>query len=183
MFGALMKYKSIDFYNAHKIVDLTTRHEHRRYIIMAVFLTAVDTGKESEFPFYRFTDAADQKEFDHFVYQCKKRSLYDTGVTAVYGDQLLTLSTCEYSQKNGRLAPAVVYIPRDNMTGRIHDARDITLQVLDVHIFCGVRTVREPGDLARRVVDEDHTAAGTTVFLSKQLSAFPGIVLWANLLA
>ena len=30
------------------------------------------------------------------------RQLYDTGVTAEYGDQLLTLSTCEYTYPNGR---------------------------------------------------------------------------------
>ena len=29
--------------------------------------------------------------------------MYDTGVTAEYGDKLITLSTCEYSAQNGRL--------------------------------------------------------------------------------
>lgn len=29
-------------------------------------------------------------------------SLYDTGVTASYGDQLLTLSTCDYQENKGR---------------------------------------------------------------------------------
>ena len=29
--------------------------------------------------------------------------MYDTGVTAEYGDRLITLSTCEYSAQNGRL--------------------------------------------------------------------------------
>lgn len=29
-------------------------------------------------------------------------SLYDTGVTASYGDKLLTLSTCDYQEKEGR---------------------------------------------------------------------------------
>lgn len=29
-------------------------------------------------------------------------SIYDTKVTANYGEQLLTLSTCEYSQEDGR---------------------------------------------------------------------------------
>jgi sortase B len=29
-------------------------------------------------------------------------SLYDTGVTASYGDKLLTLSTCDYLEVNGR---------------------------------------------------------------------------------
>ena len=35
--------------------------------------------------------------------QCKELSLYDTRVSAEYGDKLITLSTCEYSRTNGRL--------------------------------------------------------------------------------
>ena len=35
--------------------------------------------------------------------QVHERELYDTGVDAEYGDQLLTLSTCEYTYTNGRL--------------------------------------------------------------------------------
>ena len=35
--------------------------------------------------------------------KCKEFALYDTGVTAEYGDKLITLSTCEYSAQNGRL--------------------------------------------------------------------------------
>ena len=37
------------------------------------------------------------------IEKCKELSLYDTDVTAEYGDKLLTLSTCEYSRTNGRL--------------------------------------------------------------------------------
>ena len=33
----------------------------------------------------------------------KELSLYDTGVSAEYGDKLISLSTCEYSRNNGRL--------------------------------------------------------------------------------
>ena len=29
--------------------------------------------------------------------------MYDTGISAEYGDKLITLSTCEYSNRNGRL--------------------------------------------------------------------------------
>ena len=32
----------------------------------------------------------------------KEMSLYDTGVDAQYGDQLITLSTCDYDEANGR---------------------------------------------------------------------------------
>lgn len=38
-----------------------------------------------------------------YVGKCKELALYDTGVTAEYGDRLITLSTCEYSARNGRL--------------------------------------------------------------------------------
>lgn len=38
-----------------------------------------------------------------YVAKCKELSLYDTGVSAEYGDKLISLSTCEYSRNNGRL--------------------------------------------------------------------------------
>ena len=44
-----------------------------------------------------------EKEFAAYVGKCKELALYDTGVTAEYGDKLITLSTCEYSAQNGRL--------------------------------------------------------------------------------
>ena len=34
--------------------------------------------------------------------EMQKLSLYDTGVTASYGDKLLTLSTCDSSEEDGR---------------------------------------------------------------------------------
>ena len=37
------------------------------------------------------------------IAKCKELSLYDTGVSAEYGDKLITLSTCEYSHTNGRI--------------------------------------------------------------------------------
>lgn len=38
-----------------------------------------------------------------YIAECKALALYDTGVSAEYGDQLITLSTCEYSRTNGRM--------------------------------------------------------------------------------
>ena len=34
--------------------------------------------------------------------QVHARQCYDTGIDAEYGDQLITLSTCEYTYNNGR---------------------------------------------------------------------------------
>ena len=44
----------------------------------------------------------DSKEYDEYINNVKKIQLYDTGIKATYGEQLMTLVTCEYSQKNGR---------------------------------------------------------------------------------
>lgn len=63
----------------------------------------VYTDTESEFQYYRFVDAAEPEQFDEYIRKVKERALYDTGVSAEYGDKLITLSTCEYSNRNGRL--------------------------------------------------------------------------------
>ena len=52
--------------------------------------------------YYDFVDAESEKDFDTYILKCKELALYDTGVTAAYGDKLITLSTCEYSAPNGR---------------------------------------------------------------------------------
>ena len=50
----------------------------------------------------------DERAFAEMVHELEAQTLYTTGVTPVYGDRLLTLATCEYSQKNGRLAVVAV---------------------------------------------------------------------------
>ena len=43
-----------------------------------------------------------KEEFNKFIDTCTELSLYDTGITAKYGDDLITLSTCSYHSTNGR---------------------------------------------------------------------------------
>ena len=49
--------------------------------------------------------------------QVKAAALYDTGVTAEYGDQLLTLSTCNYHTGDGRF---VVVARKQAREGELH---------------------------------------------------------------
>ena len=58
-----------------------------------------DNGR---FRYYYYTDLSDKEDFDYFVQNVKDRELYDTGVDAQWGDELITLSTCSYHVKNGR---------------------------------------------------------------------------------
>lgn len=102
MFNELTEYKDKDFYTAHKYITFDTLNEQRTYAVIAAFKTVAYS--DSGFQYYAFVNANTEEEFDSFFEKCKALSFYDTGVTAEYGDKLLTLSTCEYSQKNGRLA-------------------------------------------------------------------------------
>lgn len=99
MFGELEKYKNQNFYENHKTINFNTVYGNADYEIIAVFKTVAYTG----FKYYNFINANSKDEFDTFISKCKELSFYDTKKTAQYGDKLLTLSTCEYSRKNGRL--------------------------------------------------------------------------------
>lgn len=101
MFGALMDYTRKEFYESHRIIRFDTLEELAEYEVVAVFKTTVydDTG----FKYYLFTNADKEADFNAYVKECKALALYDTGVKAVYGDKLISLSTCEYSSPNGRL--------------------------------------------------------------------------------
>ena len=58
-----------------------------------------DTGV---FRYYTATDLREETDFQAYLDQAARAALYDTGVTASWGDQLLTLSTCSYHTRNGR---------------------------------------------------------------------------------
>lgn len=103
LFEDLMKYTKEDFYNSHKNIKFTTNKEDSIYEIMAVFYSRVYYKSEQDvFRYYYFVNAENEEQYNEYVNNAKKVSIYDTGVTANYGDQLLTLSTCEYSQEDGR---------------------------------------------------------------------------------
>lgn len=101
MFSALDKYKQQDYYKEHPIVEFDTLTSCNQYQIIAAFKTVAYS--EQGFRYYEFHDAENEKEFDDYIKEVKKRAFYDTGYSAQYGDKLITLSTCEYTQKNGRV--------------------------------------------------------------------------------
>lgn len=100
MFNHLHKYKDKSFWEEHRYITFDTLTEHHTYEIFAVFKTTASVGKG--FAYHRFENAANEQEFLDFVNNCVSRSFYKTGVEVEYGDKLITLSTCEYTQTNGR---------------------------------------------------------------------------------
>jgi len=103
LFADLAKYGSKDFWQTHKTVWFDTELGSYAYEIFAVIHTTVQADDADAFPFYRFVDAAAPEDFADYVSACQARALYDTGISAEYGDKLLTLSTCDNITDDGRL--------------------------------------------------------------------------------
>lgn len=106
MFADLDRYKDAQFGASHARIELQTLHGAEYYRVIAAFAVPVYTG--NDFLFYGFTKAENKTAYDDFVRECKERSLYEMDETAAYGQRLLTLSTCEYTHKNGRMVVVAV---------------------------------------------------------------------------
>ena len=109
MFAQLTKFQYKDFWQSHQTFTFDTLYERHTYKIWAVFKASADYG-DDYFGYHRFVDAATEEEFAEFVKNVKDLDFYDTGITPVYGDKLLTLSTCEYSLDNGRFVVCAVRV-------------------------------------------------------------------------
>lgn len=103
MFADLLNYKKESYYKEHSTIRFDTLYEKAEYEIVAVILSEVFRKSDDVFKYYQVEKVGSPAEFDSYVQNIKQLALYDTGVTAEYGDRLIVLSTCEYSTENGRL--------------------------------------------------------------------------------
>ena len=102
MFGNLQLYSNKSYYEKHPIIQFDTIYEEGRYQIMYVFRSRIYNEDEIVFKYYQFFEASTPEEFDSHMNEMAQLSLYDTGVRATYGDKLITLSTCDNSEQDGR---------------------------------------------------------------------------------
>lgn len=100
MFAGLDAYKKKAYWEEHQTFSFDTIYEHHTYQIIAVFKTSANIGQG--FSYHIFNTAQNEEEFDAFIDTVHELQMYKTGLTAEYGDILLTLSTCEYTLDNGR---------------------------------------------------------------------------------
>lgn len=102
MFREILSYANKSYWEEHPVIKLTTLYEEREYEVLAAFYDRIYLKSYTGFKFYNFVDAADEAEFENAIAYYKENACYETGVTAEYGDQLITLITCAYHVDNGR---------------------------------------------------------------------------------
>lgn len=93
MFHDLINYKDINYWKEHRYIYFDTLTEDHTYEIFAVFVTTADVSVGFRYHLFNDTDSA--KAYNQFVSQCKDLAYYETGITPQYGEELLTLSTCD----------------------------------------------------------------------------------------
>ena len=103
MFQDLLNYTNKTYYKEHPTIRFTTVNEDSEYEIMSVFKARVYyKTEENVFRYYNFLDAETEEEYNDFITNAKKSSLYETGISAKYKDPLRTLITCSYHVQDGR---------------------------------------------------------------------------------
>lgn len=97
MFADLLKYRDKAYCQEHSTIYFITPNGIQEYEVIAVCKV------KSDDEWYSYTCQKDNESFNNLISHIKDKSLYLSQNEMQYGDYFLTLSTCEYSQTNGRL--------------------------------------------------------------------------------
>lgn len=103
MFGSLKKYLDENYWKQHKTLQFDTIYEKGTYEITAVCLGKVEYQDENVFRYYDFLNADNKKDFKAFKKNVQESAVLSDENPVKYGDELLTLSTCNHYVENGRL--------------------------------------------------------------------------------
>lgn len=103
MFGSLKKYLDEDYWQNHKTILFDTIYEKGTYEVTAVCLGKVEYQDENVFRYYDFLNADSKEDFEAFQKNVEESAVLADENPVEYGDELLTLSTCNQYVENGRL--------------------------------------------------------------------------------
>lgn len=90
MFEDLTKFLDEDFFKDHQTFTFETLYNEYEAEIFAVYNTLIDFN-------YIETDFSSDEDFEQLVSQMQEKSTYNTDVDVQADDQIVTLSTCEYT--------------------------------------------------------------------------------------
>ena len=99
IFGCLTEYRKAGYYQEHPFIEFDTVYGDAKYEVFGAF--TIDVVNDTSFIYNQYIDM-DEDTYNRYVDQVISRSDVDSGIRPAYGEQLLTLSTCEYSSANGR---------------------------------------------------------------------------------
>ncbi len=103
MFNPVSKYKQLDFYKQHPIVRFDSIYREQQYKIFAVMIVNAEPAQDNGTVF-RYNEDIDfirDEDFNAYVAEIRKRSMWDIDVDVTPDDNLLMISTCCYDFRPG----------------------------------------------------------------------------------
>ena len=165
-FQPLMYYRSesfgvdpFDFLKEHPVISFDTRYERGHYKIFAVFQSNVKEMNGEVFDYYNHIYFESKQHFDSFAADCLDRSFYYTNVDLKYGDEILMLSTCDFSMfANGADSSVRLVIA----ARRVRDDEFFQFSDEEKAAFIDNRGFNAVGQVRRRMFDAYYKTYGTS---------------------
>jgi sortase B len=139
---------SFQFLKDNPVIQFDTLYERGYYKIFAIFQSNVKPHLGETFRYWDYVYFNSKEHFDNFVADVLDRSLYFTGLDIQYGDELLMLSTCDFSIfANGSDAGVRLVI----VARRVRDTEFFMFSQEEIDAFIDNRGVNEAGQLRRKM--------------------------------
>ncbi len=104
MFGSLKKLKSLNFYKQHPTLEFSTLYKQSTYKIYSIFVLNAKKEDDNGYIYNIYRNSFyDEDDFNLWTSEAFDRSIIDTNVDVLYGDNIVTLVTCSNDFDNARL--------------------------------------------------------------------------------
>lgn len=125
MFAPLIKYEGQAFADAHPYIQFETLYDTAVYQVIAAFYETIHFADDKEaFRFYTYGGDLSRGQFEDYIDRCMEASSIDTGESAVYEDDLLTLITCAYQRKDGRFVVVAKRVYYEDVIEELYGAEE-----------------------------------------------------------
>jgi sortase B len=103
LFGDLDKFLKKSFWEEHRYIHFDTLYEERVYEIVAVCKTSIQKEGSDAFAYHDYANIWDTESLSQYLVNIGNTAVYATPHMMNRANEVLTLSTCAYHQKDGRL--------------------------------------------------------------------------------
>jgi sortase B len=158
LFQPLLNYRpnntsamdSFEFLKLNPTIQFDTLYERGHYKIFGVIQTNVRRHQGDVFDFWNHVYFDSKTQFDNFIAGILDRSMYYTNVDIQYGDEILMLSTCDFSVfANGDDSSLRLVV----VARRVRDNEFALFTEAEIDAFIDNRGVNEYGQLNRKMFE------------------------------
>ncbi|MCL2638404.1 MAG: class B sortase [Oscillospiraceae bacterium] len=158
LFQPLLNYRpnntssmdSFEFLKLNPTIVFDTLYERGNYKIFAVIQTNVERTQGDVFHYWDYVYFRNKPHFDNFVADILDMSMYYTNVDIEYGDELLMLSTCDFSVFSNGADSSVRLVV---VARRVRDNEFAGFTEAEIDAFIDNRGVNEDGQLNRKMFE------------------------------